>query len=134
MYHTRLRKDYSMSLLGRNWTKIMRRSSFRDRQSATLSIILTYQVIHSVAVSLVSPFVHSPLAPYLPINPFIPFLHPCSDLSPSEMESLKEWESQLREKYDVVGRLLAPGEKPHLYDDDADDDDDDDDEDRKKDT
>jgi len=57
-----------------------------------------------------------------------------SDLSPSEMESLKEWESQLREKYDVVGRLLAPGEKPHLYDDNADDDDDDDDEDRKKDT
>jgi len=56
-----------------------------------------------------------------------------SDLSPSENDSLREWESQLRDKYDVVGRLLAPGEKPNLYDDDADNNDDDDEE-SKKDT
>lgn len=40
-----------------------------------------------------------------------------SDLSPSEKDALGEWESQLVGKYDVVGRLLAPGESPRDYDD-----------------
>ena len=43
-----------------------------------------------------------------------------SDLSPSEKDALGEWESQLVGKYDVVGRLLAPGESPRDYDDEDD--------------
>ena len=33
------------------------------------------------------------------------------------MEALREWETQLCGKYDVIGRLLAPGETPRDYDD-----------------
>lgn len=43
-----------------------------------------------------------------------------SDLSPSEMDSLREWETQLGDKYEVVGRLLAPGEAATQYDEDED--------------
>ncbi|CAH0629075.1 unnamed protein product [Chrysodeixis includens] len=42
----------------------------------------------------------------------------CSDLTPDEIASAKEWEDQFREKYDVVGRLLKPGETPNKYSDD----------------
>lgn len=35
-----------------------------------------------------------------------------SDLSPAEMESVREWEMQFKEKYDLVGKLLKPGEQP----------------------
>ncbi|CAH2091717.1 unnamed protein product [Euphydryas editha] len=41
-----------------------------------------------------------------------------SDLSPDEVASAKEWEEQFREKYDIVGKLLKPGETPTKYDDD----------------
>ncbi|KAJ8724809.1 hypothetical protein PYW07_015767 [Mythimna separata] len=40
-----------------------------------------------------------------------------SDLNSMEMESVKEWEAQFREKYDLVGRLLKPGEEPINYSD-----------------
>lgn len=40
-----------------------------------------------------------------------------SDLNSMEMESVKEWEAQFREKYDLVGRLLKPGEEPTNYSD-----------------
>ncbi|XP_013190148.1 membrane-associated progesterone receptor component 2-like [Amyelois transitella] len=40
-----------------------------------------------------------------------------SDLSSREIESVKEWEAQFREKYDLVGRLLKPGEEPTTYSD-----------------
>ncbi|CAK1578051.1 unnamed protein product [Parnassius mnemosyne] len=40
-----------------------------------------------------------------------------SDLNSMEMESVKEWEAQFREKYDLVGRLLKPGEEPTSYSD-----------------
>ncbi|CAB3229216.1 unnamed protein product [Arctia plantaginis] len=42
----------------------------------------------------------------------------CSDLGPDEVESAKEWEEQFRAKYDIVGRLLKPGEQPNTYSDD----------------
>ncbi|KAL1404415.1 hypothetical protein pipiens_000843, partial [Culex pipiens pipiens] len=29
-----------------------------------------------------------------------------------EMESVREWEMQFKEKYVLVGRLLKPGEQP----------------------
>ncbi|VVC92259.1 unnamed protein product [Leptidea sinapis] len=38
-----------------------------------------------------------------------------SDLNSVEMDSVKEWEAQFREKYDLVGRLLRPGEEPTHY-------------------
>jgi len=41
-----------------------------------------------------------------------------SDLDNSQMESIREWDAQLAEKYDVVGRLLKPGEEPSNYTDD----------------
>lgn len=41
-----------------------------------------------------------------------------SDLQPSEMESVLEWEMQFKEKYDYVGRLLKPGESHNSYSDD----------------
>nr|AXY94857.1 membrane-associated progesterone receptor component 1-like protein [Galleria mellonella] len=44
-----------------------------------------------------------------------------SDLSPDEVASAKEWEEQFREKYDIVGRLLKPGEQPTNYDDETED-------------
>ncbi|XP_053600172.1 membrane-associated progesterone receptor component 2-like [Plodia interpunctella] len=40
-----------------------------------------------------------------------------SDLNNREIESVKEWEAQFREKYDLVGRLLKPGEEPTTYSD-----------------
>ncbi|KAG6461736.1 membrane-associated progesterone receptor component 2 [Manduca sexta] len=40
-----------------------------------------------------------------------------SDLNLMEMESVKEWEAQFREQYDLVGRLLRPGEEPRNYSD-----------------
>ncbi|XP_030768161.1 membrane-associated progesterone receptor component 1-like [Sitophilus oryzae] len=43
-----------------------------------------------------------------------------SDLSSIEMESVKEWQSQFNEKYDIVGRLLKPGEQPTNYSDEED--------------
>ncbi|CAG4940168.1 unnamed protein product [Colias eurytheme] len=45
----------------------------------------------------------------------------CSDLSPDEVASAKEWEDQFREKYDIVGKLLKPGETPTKYDDETED-------------
>lgn len=41
-----------------------------------------------------------------------------SDLTPDEAASAKEWEDQFKEKYDIVGRLLKPGETPNKYSDD----------------
>ncbi|KAL0839340.1 hypothetical protein ABMA28_016077 [Loxostege sticticalis] len=41
-----------------------------------------------------------------------------SDLTSDEIASAKEWEEQFREKYDIVGRLLKPGETPNKYSDD----------------
>lgn len=43
-----------------------------------------------------------------------------SDLTAAEMESVKEWEMQFKEKYDLVGRLLRPGEQPTSYSDEED--------------
>jgi len=40
-----------------------------------------------------------------------------SDLTSSQMDSVREWEEQFKEKYDYVGRLLKPGEKPTEYSD-----------------
>jgi len=40
-----------------------------------------------------------------------------SDLSTHEIESMREWAEQYKEKYDVVGRLLKPGEQPDVYTD-----------------
>lgn len=39
-----------------------------------------------------------------------------SDLKPSQLDSIKEWEMQFLEKYYVVGKLLKPGEEPTNYD------------------
>ncbi|XP_023332818.1 membrane-associated progesterone receptor component 2 [Eurytemora carolleeae] len=44
-----------------------------------------------------------------------------SDLKPSELEQVKEWELQFNEKYDYVGRLLKPGEIKGSYSDDESD-------------
>jgi len=41
-----------------------------------------------------------------------------SDLKPSELEQVKEWELQFSEKYDYVGRVLKPGETRGSYSDD----------------
>jgi len=38
-----------------------------------------------------------------------------SDLKPGEMEQVQEWELQFSEKYDLVGRLLKPGEEGRSY-------------------
>lgn len=38
-----------------------------------------------------------------------------SDLNNMQMESLREWETQFFEKYDLVGRYLKPGEKHQQY-------------------
>ncbi|MED6279763.1 Membrane-associated progesterone receptor component 2 [Characodon lateralis] len=43
-----------------------------------------------------------------------------SDLSAVQMESVREWEMQFREKYDYVGRLLKPGDEPSEYTDEED--------------
>jgi len=41
-----------------------------------------------------------------------------SDLSSEQMNSIREWEEQLADKYEFVGRLLKPGEEPTNYSDD----------------
>jgi membrane-associated progesterone receptor component len=41
-----------------------------------------------------------------------------SDLTATEMQSVKEWEEQLGDKYDFVGKLLKPGEEAGKYSDD----------------
>jgi len=38
-----------------------------------------------------------------------------SDLNSMQMESLSEWELQISEKYDHVGKLLKPDEAPNNY-------------------
>ncbi|XP_041972681.1 membrane-associated progesterone receptor component 1-like [Aricia agestis] len=38
-----------------------------------------------------------------------------SDLTADELAGTKEWEDQFREKYDIVGKLLKPGETPTDY-------------------
>lgn len=45
-----------------------------------------------------------------------------SDLSPSQMSSVQEWELQFSERYDFVGKLVKDGEP---LENDAEDDDDD---------
>merc|ERR1719447_1685079 len=44
-----------------------------------------------------------------------------SDLKPSEMEQVQEWELQFSEKYDLVGKLLKPGEESRSYSDESSD-------------
>lgn len=44
-----------------------------------------------------------------------------SDLNSVEMGCVKEWEMQLKERYDFVGKLLKPGEKPTNYSDEDED-------------
>ncbi|CAL8072214.1 unnamed protein product [Calicophoron daubneyi] len=43
-----------------------------------------------------------------------------SDLSPAQMNTLREWELQFLDKYDYVGRLLKPGEPHRVYESSAD--------------
>ncbi|KAM3937816.1 membrane-associated progesterone receptor component 2 [Leptodactylus fuscus] len=43
-----------------------------------------------------------------------------SDLNAVQMESVREWEMQFKEKYEYVGRLLKPGEEPSEYTDEED--------------
>ena len=38
-----------------------------------------------------------------------------SDLKPNEMEQVQEWELQFSEKYDLVGKLLKPGEESRYW-------------------
>merc|ERR1711936_1330031 len=40
-----------------------------------------------------------------------------SDLKPSEIEQVREWELQFSEKYDFIGKLIKPGEEPTFYSD-----------------
>lgn len=40
-----------------------------------------------------------------------------SDLKSSQLEQIRDWAQQYRGKYDVVGRLLKPGEEPKIYED-----------------
>ncbi|KAK2172084.1 hypothetical protein NP493_994g01000 [Ridgeia piscesae] len=40
-----------------------------------------------------------------------------SDLNTTEMDGMREWEMQFKEKYDKVGRLLKPGEEMTDYTD-----------------
>merc|ERR1712183_840439 len=39
------------------------------------------------------------------------------DLKASEIEQVREWELQFSEKYDLVGKLMKPGEEPTFYSD-----------------
>merc|ERR1719511_646028 len=41
-----------------------------------------------------------------------------SDLKPSELEQVKEWELQFCEKYDLIGRVVRPGEPKGSYSED----------------
>ncbi|GLV37110.1 membrane steroid binding protein [Carabus blaptoides fortunei] len=43
-----------------------------------------------------------------------------SDLNSMEMDSVREWEAQFKEKYDLVGRLLKAGEEHRNYSDEDD--------------
>lgn len=43
-----------------------------------------------------------------------------SDLDTMEMDSVREWEAQFKEKYYLVGRLLKPGEQHTNYSDEED--------------
>uniref|UniRef100_UPI00358E8B6A membrane-associated progesterone receptor component 2 n=1 Tax=Myxine glutinosa TaxID=7769 RepID=UPI00358E8B6A len=43
-----------------------------------------------------------------------------ADLTPVQMESVREWDMQFKEKYDYVGKLLRPGEEPSEYTDEED--------------
>ncbi|XP_011158769.1 membrane-associated progesterone receptor component 1 [Solenopsis invicta] len=43
-----------------------------------------------------------------------------SDLNTTEMNSIKEWEEQFKERYDYIGKLLKPGEAPTNYSDEED--------------
>ena len=38
-----------------------------------------------------------------------------SDLKPGELEQVQEWELQFSEKYDLVGKLLKPGEESRCF-------------------
>ena len=42
-----------------------------------------------------------------------------SDLKPGELEQVQEWELQFMEKYDLVGKLLKPGEESRSYSDES---------------
>ncbi|XP_055685511.1 membrane-associated progesterone receptor component 1 [Lutzomyia longipalpis] len=44
-----------------------------------------------------------------------------SDLNTMEMDSVREWEMQFKERYIFVGKLLAPGEQPTNYSDEDED-------------
>jgi membrane-associated progesterone receptor component len=44
-----------------------------------------------------------------------------SDLNSMEMDSVREWEMQFKEKYTLVGRLLKPGEQHASYSDEDED-------------
>jgi membrane-associated progesterone receptor component len=44
-----------------------------------------------------------------------------SDLNSMEMDSVREWEEQFKEKYDMVGKLLKPGEEHTHYSDEEED-------------
>ncbi|KAH8393086.1 hypothetical protein KR215_008498 [Drosophila sulfurigaster] len=46
-----------------------------------------------------------------------------SDLGAMEMDSVRDWDMQFKEKYDYVGKLLRNGEQPTDYDNENDDDD-----------
>jgi membrane-associated progesterone receptor component len=50
-----------------------------------------------------------------------------SDLKSSEIEQVREWELQFSEKYDLVGKLIKPGEEATFYSDASSEDDDDED-------
>ena len=56
-----------------------------------------------------------------------------SDLKPSEMDQVKEWELQFSEKYTLVGKLLKPGEEPTSYSEDEEDDEEEEEGDKKND-
>lgn len=43
-----------------------------------------------------------------------------SDLNSMEMESVREWEAQFKEKYELVGQLLKQGEEHRNYSDEED--------------
>ncbi|KAL7740431.1 hypothetical protein ACLKA6_013225 [Drosophila palustris] len=49
-----------------------------------------------------------------------------SDLGAMEMDSVRDWDMQFKEKYDYVGKLLRNGEQPTNYDNENDNDEDDD--------
>eukprot|EP00794_Sanderia_malayensis_P007026 gene7026-7814_t len=47
-----------------------------------------------------------------------------SDLNSMQMDSLREWEMQFVEKYEIVGKLLKPGERARNYDQESETEDD----------